>query len=112
LIECIGRFFKNHTTRELEEGAVKRGIMLNKVCDVADTLTSEQLQARDFWVNLEHEEIQGVLTYPGAFAKFSLTPIKINRRAPLIGEHNNDIYVGELGLSESQVTALKAHGII
>ena len=104
LIEAIGLFFKTHTAQELEEGAVKRGIMLNKVCNAADTLASEQLQARDFWVNIEHDELKDTLVYPGAFAKFSLTPIQFNRRAPLIGEHNHDIYVKELGLAESQVS--------
>lgn len=112
LIEAIGGFFNSHTAQELEDGAVKRGIMLNKVCNVADTLASEQLKARDFWVSLKHDELKDSLVYPGAFAKFSLTPIQINRRAPLIGEHNNDIYVREMGLSESQVSGLKASGII
>jgi crotonobetainyl-CoA:carnitine CoA-transferase CaiB-like acyl-CoA transferase len=112
LVESIGCFFKKHTTLELETGASQRGIMLNKVCNVADTLTSEQLQAREFWVKLEHAEIRDVLVYPGAFAKFSLTPIQMNRRAPLIGEHNTDIYIKEMGLSESLISTLKANGII
>ncbi|MBN1188136.1 MAG: CoA transferase [Dehalococcoidales bacterium] len=112
LVESIGYFFKTHTTRELEEGAAQRGIMLNKVCNVADTLASEQLQARDFWVNLEHAELRDNLVYTGAFAKFSLTPLRIHRRAPLIGEHNEEIYVKEFGLSLSQVSDLKTGGII
>jgi crotonobetainyl-CoA:carnitine CoA-transferase CaiB-like acyl-CoA transferase len=112
MIEAVSRFFKAHTAQELEEGAVARGIMLNKVGDSSDTYHSEQLKARNFWVNLQHDELQDTIAYPGPFAKFSLTPIEINRRAPLVGEHNDEIYVEELGLSESQVSALKADGII
>jgi crotonobetainyl-CoA:carnitine CoA-transferase CaiB-like acyl-CoA transferase len=112
LTEAIGRFFKVHTAEELEEGAIQRGIMMNKVCDSADTFTSAQLKARDFWVNLKHDELGETITYPGVFGKFSLTPLKIERRAPLIGEHNHDIYVKELGLSESQFSELKTQGII
>jgi crotonobetainyl-CoA:carnitine CoA-transferase CaiB-like acyl-CoA transferase len=112
MIEAVGRFFKSHTAQELEEGSVNRGIMLNKVGDSADNYNSEQLKAREFWVNLQHDELKDTIAYPGPFAKFSLTPIEINRRAPLIGEHNNEIYIQEMGLSESQVSALKAEGII
>jgi crotonobetainyl-CoA:carnitine CoA-transferase CaiB-like acyl-CoA transferase len=40
------------------------------------------------------------------------TPWKIQRRAPLIGEHNEEVYEKELGLSKEQVTILKANGVI
>jgi crotonobetainyl-CoA:carnitine CoA-transferase CaiB-like acyl-CoA transferase len=112
LIEWISRFFIRHTARELEEGAISRGIMLNKVANVADTLVSEQLEARDYWKTLQHEDLQTSLIYPGAFAKFSLTPIQIKHRAPHIGEHNREIYNDELGLSEAQIATYKSNGII
>jgi crotonobetainyl-CoA:carnitine CoA-transferase CaiB-like acyl-CoA transferase len=112
LTEAISQFFKVSTAEELEEGAIKRGIMLNKVCDSSDTFASVQLKARDFWVNIKHDELSDIITYPGVFAKFSRTHLAIERRAPLIGEHNHDIYVKELGLSESQFSALKKKGII
>jgi len=112
IAEAIGKFFKACTAQELEDGAINRGMMLNKVCNSEDTLNSEQLKARDFWVNLKHDELGETITYPGAFAKFSLTPIEIKQRAPLIGEHNREIYVKELGLSESELNDLKTQGII
>ena len=40
------------------------------------------------------------------------TPIQIPRRAPLIGEHNEEIYVKELGLSHDDLIALVEAGII
>ena len=38
--------------------------------------------------------------------------MKIRRRAPLIGEHNREIYCGELGLSEEELEMLKEVGVI
>jgi crotonobetainyl-CoA:carnitine CoA-transferase CaiB-like acyl-CoA transferase len=96
LVKAISLFFKAHTAQELQDEATKRGLMLNKICDSADTVSSEQLAARDFWIKLKHDELNDTIIFPGAFAKFSLTPIKDWRRAPLIAEHNNDI-LKELG---------------
>ncbi|MFC1900344.1 CaiB/BaiF CoA transferase family protein [Chloroflexota bacterium] len=110
--KAINDFFKTHTKKELEVKATKRGIQLNIICDSADTVANVQLQARDFWENIEHDELNDTIIYPGAFAKFSLTPIGDWQRAPLIGEHNDDIYRLELGFSEHQVKALKANGVI
>ena len=112
LTRAINLFFKAHTGQELQEEAVKRDVQLNKVCDSADTVSNVQLRARQFWVNIEHDELDDTITYPGAFAKFSLTPIEARHRAPLIGEHNDDIYRKELGLSKHQLAALKANGTI
>jgi formyl-CoA transferase len=70
------------------------------------------LKSRDFWVEVNHPELSTSITYHGAFAKLSQTPITIKRRAPLIGEHNLDIYQGELGLSRSRLAALQQAGVI
>jgi formyl-CoA transferase len=52
----------------------------------------------------------GRLTYPGAPFKMSETPPEI-RRAPLLGEQNEEVYTGTLGLSEEDMIDLREHGI-
>jgi crotonobetainyl-CoA:carnitine CoA-transferase CaiB-like acyl-CoA transferase len=100
LSEAIGQFLKIHTRKELEGEATKRGIQLDRVCDSSDTVNNVQLRARDYWVNIEHNELKDTIVYPGAFTKFSLTPLDDWRRAPLIGEHNDDILEKRLDSSE------------
>lgn len=110
--EPIARFFSAHTKAELFQGAVERGIMLYPVSTPRDMLASPQLEARGFWTEVAHPELGCSITYPGAFAKASQTPWRIRRRAPLIGEHNQEIYQGELGLSPEELIMLKQAGII
>jgi benzylsuccinate CoA-transferase BbsE subunit len=113
LIESpIADLFMEYTKNELYDQAQKRGIMLCPVCNSKDILENEQLKSRDFWVEINHAELDTNITYPGVFAKLSQTPMVINRRAPLIGEHNNDIYQGELGLSPSELSTLHRCGVI
>jgi crotonobetainyl-CoA:carnitine CoA-transferase CaiB-like acyl-CoA transferase len=77
-----------------------------------DLLEDAQLAARDYFVPVAHPELDDVITYPGAPFKMSRTPLKISRRAPLIGEHNEEIYEKELGFSKEELNKLKATGVI
>lgn len=108
----IGRFFLKHTKAELYEGARQRHIMLYPVATVEDILGDLQLKERKFWEELEHPELGTALTYPGAFAKLSQTPCCLRFRAPLIGEHNTEVYQEELGFSPQELVILKEGGII
>ncbi len=108
----VAAFFKTHTKKELYEGALKRRIMLNPVSDARDLLESSQLKERNFWVELEHPELGQKIHYPGPFVKASETPVQIKKRAPLIGEHNEEIYMGELSFSRKELVLLRESGTI
>ena len=77
-----------------------------------DMLENEQLIARDYWTDVRHEELDRTFTYPGPWAKLSATPITIRRRAPRIGEHNDEVFLGLLGLSAEQFAEYSGSGVI
>jgi len=110
--EPTAKFFGAHTKAELYEGALKHRAQLYPVATTTDILESVQLDARDFWAEIEHPELGTTITYPGRFAKASETPPAISRRAPLIGEHNREVYERELGMSSEELIALKQAGVI
>ena len=108
----VMEFLKTKTKKELTERAVRYGIVLAPVRTVKEVVESEQLQARGYWIEVEHPELGEAITYPGASVKAGPAPWHIYRRAPLIGEHNEEIYIGELGFTREELAALKARGII
>ena len=110
--EPTSRFFMAHTKAELLEGAVKYNIMLYPVATTADIMENPQLEAREFWVEVDHPELGETITYPGAFVHSSAAPPRIRRRAPLIGEHNREIYENELGITSDRLVALKEAGVV
>ena len=112
IVEPIANFFKSHTKAEIRDEAVKRNISLYPVYDSREAVENPQLIARNFWIEIEHDELNDIITYPGPFAQFSETPIRSWHRAPLIGEHNNEIYEAELGFSKEEIIALKVAGVI
>jgi len=108
----IDAFLMTKTKAELYEEAAKRGILLAPCNSMKDVSKNAQLEARGFWETVEHLELGDTIRYPGAPLKMKETPWRIHRRAPLIGEHNEEVYEKELGLSKGKMAILKANGII
>ncbi|HVP77150.1 MAG TPA: CaiB/BaiF CoA-transferase family protein [Thermodesulfobacteriota bacterium] len=109
--ELFGEFFKTRTKAELCGEALARGIVLIPASTPKDLLADPQLEARDYWEEVEHAELGTTITYPGGLYKSSEMEWKF-RRAPLVGEHNREIYEGELGITKERLAALKQSGII
>lgn len=106
------KFFMTHTKAEMMVGAIKYRIMLYPIATTKDIIESPQLAARDFWQEVNHSELNTAITYPAKWAITSEAPPKISRRAPLIGEHNEEVYGKELGFSKDKLILLKQAGVI
>ncbi len=110
--EPIGRFFLGVTKEEFFAAVTQREMLGYPVATVEEIFRDPQLEARNFWQEIEHPELGASLIYPGGFTKFSKAPCKIWRRAPLIGEHNEEIYCGEIGMKKQELAELQAEGIV
>ena len=108
----VQEFTNTKTKAELMEGAIQRGIMMAPCNTIEDLVNSPHLQERGYWEAVEHPELGKSVTYPGAPVKMADAPWRISRRAPLIGEHNQEVFLGELGLSLEQMGILKANGVV
>ena len=108
----ISNFFLQHTMQELYDEAGQRHLRIYPVATTKDMLEDSQLAARNFWVKIEHPELGVEVTYPGPWAVLSETPLKVTHCAPLIGEHNEEIYVKELGFTKDNLCILKEAGVI
>lgn len=112
--KTIGDFFLAHTQRELYEEALEKRIPLTPLNAMSDVVEDEQLAARGFWVGVDHAELGTNLRYPGFLFRTTEEQCnpKVKRRAPFIGEHNREIYVGELGFLEAELNSLRREGIV
>ena len=104
-------FTKTKTKEELFQNALERGLLVAPVTTIDEVVESKQLESRQYWTAVDHEEIGKAFAYPGPFAKFSEQPIDYKRRPPKIGEHNAEVY-GELGLDAQALAELHGKGII
>ncbi len=112
LKQVVEDFTASKTKAELLQGALERVLLIAPITTIEEVVQSEQLATRGYWRALEHPELDQTFRYPGQFAKFSTTPIIYRRRPPTVGEHNREIYGGELGFTERQLAELQSKGVI
>ena len=110
--DVLKNFFANMPLVEAYEGGQELNFPWGAIRTMEEIMGDPHLQDRDFFVSVEHPELEREFTYPGPAAIYNASPWSISRRAPLIGEHNQEIFVGELGLQQADLEELKNSGVI
>ena len=80
------------------------GIPAGPINNYAEAFADPQVQARDMVIGVDHPTL-GRLRTPGSPLKMSETPPRVDRRAPLLGEHTADV-LREVGYSDEQIAAM------
>ncbi len=103
-------FTTRFTSEELFHQGQERNLVFIPVNTVADLLVDPQLEASNFWFDLAHAEA-GTLKYPlGVFDSEEVSPV--TKPAPYLGQDNEAVFKGELGLSETELASLRSQGAI
>jgi crotonobetainyl-CoA:carnitine CoA-transferase CaiB-like acyl-CoA transferase len=108
--KLIELWTQEYTMAEIDRLGIEYDVPLAPVRTVKEVVNDEQLAYRNFFVDIDHP-VAGKFKYPGAPYKLSATPWEIKRRAPLLGEHNEEVY-GRLGYGKKDMEGLKKAGII
>jgi len=107
LIEAWTEKRTKHEAMEILAGA---GIPCGAVLDSGEVLSDPGLVARGMVVSLEHPT-RGRFAMPGNPVQLSASPTTVTR-APLLGEHNAEVYGGWLGLPADELRALEKDRVI
>ena len=103
-------FTTRYTSEYLFHEGQRRNLVFIPVNTVSDLLADPQLEASNFWFGIDHPET-GTLQYPqGVFDSEEVSPA--TSAAPILGQDNDAIYTGELGLSHEELSSLKDEGVI
>lgn len=98
------------TKREAADLAQERRIPFTPVLTVQEVIADQQFRARGYWELIEHPEV-GSLPYPRGPFQISDHNWRLGR-APLLGEHNEEIHCGRMGQSRRDLQILAARGIV
>jgi crotonobetainyl-CoA:carnitine CoA-transferase CaiB-like acyl-CoA transferase len=108
---AISEFCQRHTKEELYEEGQRRHIGVSPVNTPVEFINSAHTQARGVFVDMEHPVV-GKYKQFGPVPRFSGSPGRLVRTAPLIGQDNEAVYCGELGFSKQDLAALAAARVI
>jgi crotonobetainyl-CoA:carnitine CoA-transferase CaiB-like acyl-CoA transferase len=108
----LRKFTATKTKWEMYMQGQERRLLWGIVSTPKDLAENPQLMARKWLTPVEHPELDATLDYPGTPYRLSETPWAIHARPPLVGEHNQQIFGEELGVSESEWQKLESQGAV
>ncbi len=106
----VGEWMATQPKEELYHRAQAQQMPFGYICDAQDLMESAQYQSRGYFIEIDHP-VAGTLTYPGMPFRWGDQPWE-TRRAPLLGEHNAEVYGELLGYGADELVQLRASGVI
>jgi benzylsuccinate CoA-transferase BbsF subunit len=107
----IQMLVRERNADELTSALQAAGVAAYPVQNCVDLHQDANLDAFGFWQWLEHKEM-GACVYEGLQHHLSATPGELRAAAPILGEHNDEIFRGMLGLSDGEIEQLKQAQVI
>ena len=108
---AIAEFCGSRTRDELEEIGRTHDVAITRVFDIADIARDPHFREREMFLEWE-DPVAGRVKGAGVAPKFSSTPGGVWRGAPWLGEDNERVLGGLLGLSKAQMDGLRSSGVI
>ena len=110
LSAIINAWTGGHTKHEVQEILGKAGVPCGKILDTVELLEDPHLRQRGMIVDVEHP-VRGKFSMPGCPVQLEDSPVEV-RVAPLLGQHNAEVYGQLLGLGADKLAQLKEQGVI
>lgn len=107
----LAPWLMSHTKEEIYSLCREKRIPFAPVKNIKEVVNDPHLKVREYFVEVEHPAT-GPLKYPGAPYKLSQTPWKVDKPAPLLGEHNEEVYCQRLGYAREELSRLHRGGVI
>ena len=97
--------------KTLHQASGERRLVFGMAQDAGDLYQCPHLSEREFYRTVEHPVV-GEAQYPGMGPKLSGMEYEVRRPAPLLGQHNHEIFGDELGRTDGELSQLRALGVI
>jgi benzylsuccinate CoA-transferase BbsF subunit len=111
LDRLIEDWTKERTPYEVMEVLQKAGVAAGPSLNIEELINDPHIKECEVFVEVEHPEMGRQIVYRPTW-RLSGTPGRIQRRAPLLGEHNHYVFGELLGMSDKEIARLEKEEII
>lgn len=109
----IGDWAGDRTPAEIIEILDAAGVIVGPINTVADVVKDRQLRARGMLVEHYDERIGRPVLGPGIVPVLSESPGSVRNAGPARpGQHNDDVYIGLLGMTAEELAQLRAQEVL
>jgi formyl-CoA transferase len=96
---------------EVIETITEHSGIVGPVFDIEDVFDSELYEAREDLVEIDDPDVGDLVTH-NAHPKLSRTPGKVTNAGPRHGEHTEEVYIDELGMSAERLVELRDADVV
>ena len=107
----LSEWTRERTAWETTELLQSNGVAAFPVLDAEGRLFNPHFRERGLYSDIEHPALGSEPIF-NLLWQLSRTPPRIQRHAPLLGEHNSEVFCGLLGLAETEVSRLEEEQVI
>ncbi|MFD0853293.1 CoA transferase, partial [Actinomadura adrarensis] len=111
LDQLIAAWSANFPAEELLATLHDGGVPAGRIYKAKDMFDDPHFAARDAIVKVPHPDF-GELAMQNVVPKLSASPGSVRSAGPALGQHNEEIYKGLLGLDEQEIKRLHSAGVI
>lgn len=107
----VGQWIGQFTRQEVMERFDRHEVAYSPIFDIKDIFNDAQYRARETLLRVTDPDL-GEAVVPNVVPKFSKTPGSVDFLGPKVGQHNEEIFCGELGYSKEKLQRLRDDQII
>jgi crotonobetainyl-CoA:carnitine CoA-transferase CaiB-like acyl-CoA transferase len=107
----LNDWMRQQSKHDIHHRAAKMSIAVGPINSAPEVVSDEQFVFRKYFVEVDHPEA-GKHKYAGWPYKMSATPARVSRPAPLLGQHNQEVFCNELGYSAGEFEQLRRAGAV
>lgn len=111
LNDLVASWCATRRSRDVVDAMVAGGVPVALAASIADVFDDPQVAARGSLVEVD-DPVTGPLCQQGVTPRLSRTPGSVDRGAPRLGEHNEEVYCGLLGMPADELARLRRTGVV